>query len=47
MSRVVGWCAHVMEQYADNRLIRPRDNYVGAGGRPYVPIERREDDIAV
>jgi citrate synthase len=47
MSRVVGWCAHVMEQYADNLLIRPRDNYVGAGGRPYVPIERREEDIAV
>ena len=29
IGRVAGWCAHGMEQYADNRLIRPRAEYVG------------------
>jgi citrate synthase len=33
-SRVAGWCAHAMEQYAHNRLIRPRAKYVGELGRP-------------
>ena len=47
MSRVVGWCAHVMEQYADNRLIRPKDHYVGSRDLQYVPIEQRRQDIAV
>jgi citrate synthase len=41
MSRVVGWTAHVMEQYGDNRLIRPRASYVGPLQRPYVPIAQR------
>nr|BBH92774.1 citrate synthase 2 [Thermogemmatispora argillosa] len=41
-SRVVGWTAHVMEQYANNRLIRPRGEYVGPKDVPYVPIEQRE-----
>jgi citrate synthase len=31
--RVAGWCAHVQEQYADNRLIRPRAEYIGAPPR--------------
>lgn len=34
-SRVAGWTAHVLEQYADNRLIRPRALYDGSPPRPY------------
>jgi citrate synthase len=41
MSRVAGWSAHVMEQYADNRLIRPRAEYVGPTERKWVPIGDR------
>lgn len=40
-SRVAGWTAHILEQYADNRLIRPRAEYVGEKDVPYVPIDRR------
>jgi citrate synthase len=41
MSRVVGWTAHVMEQHANNRLIRPRAEYTGPARQSYVPIDRR------
>jgi len=41
MSRVTGWTAHVLEQYEDNRLIRPRAEYVGPSSQSYVPIENR------
>lgn len=41
MSRVVGWTAHVLEQYEDNRLIRPRAKYVGKQHQAYIPIENR------
>ena len=41
MSRVVGWAAHVMEQHANNRLIRPRAEYTGPTRQTYVPIDRR------
>lgn len=41
MSRVVGWTAHVLEQYEDNRLIRPRAKYVGEQKQVYTPIEQR------
>jgi citrate synthase len=34
VGRVAGWCAHALEQYADNRLIRPRAEYVGPSPRP-------------
>ena len=33
VGRVAGWCAHIMEQYADNRLIRPRADYTGLPAR--------------
>lgn len=41
-SRIVGWTAHIMEQMADNRLIRPRAEYVGPRDLPWVPMEQRE-----
>ncbi|MDR7554818.1 MAG: citrate synthase [Armatimonadota bacterium] len=41
VSRIVGWTAHVMEQYADNRLIRPVSEYVGPLDRTFVPLEER------
>jgi len=41
MARVVGWTAHVAEQLADNRLVRPLAEYVGAEPRPVVPLAER------
>ncbi len=41
MSRVAGWSAHVLEQHAHNRLIRPRAEYTGPRRQEYVPIDRR------
>jgi len=40
-SRISGWTAHVLEQFKNNRLIRPRAEYVGPRGLKYVPIEQR------
>ncbi len=43
VARVAGWSAHLMEQYADNRLIRPLSDYVGTPlGQTWVPIDARE-----
>lgn len=43
VSRVSGWTAHVLEQLDDNRLIRPRAEYVGPDyPAPYVPMDRRQ-----
>jgi citrate synthase len=42
VSRISGWTAHVLEQYANNRLIRPRADYVGPDyPQRYVPVESR------
>jgi citrate synthase len=42
VSRMAGWTAHVLEQYRNNRLIRPRAEYTGEpDGRVWVPLEKR------
>src|SRR5882762_8665453 len=42
VSRISGWAAHVMEQHDDNRLIRPRADYIGPEyPAEYTPIEKR------
>ncbi|HKX29648.1 MAG TPA: citrate synthase [Blastocatellia bacterium] len=41
VSRVSGWTAHVLEQYANNKLIRPRSEYTGEMDLKYVPIDHR------
>lgn len=40
-ARVSGWCAHVMEQRANNRIIRPAADYIGPGPTPWVDIDKR------
>jgi len=40
-ARSSGWIAHIMEQYGDNRLIRPTSKYIGEMGRSFIPIENR------
>jgi citrate synthase len=41
LSRTAGWTAHLLEQWADNRLIRPRAQYVGERDRTFVPLAQR------
>lgn len=41
VSRVSGWIAHILEQYDNNRLIRPRAEYTGPGMQVYIPVEKR------
>ena len=41
ISRITGWTAHILEQYADNKLIRPRAEYVGPRNLRYVAIDKR------
>lgn len=41
MSRITGWTAHLLEQYADNRLVRPNALYEGATNQEYTPIASR------
>ena len=40
-ARVIGWCAHVMEQHANNRLIRPRSRYIGPPRRHYHSLQQQ------
>ena len=42
MSRVTGWAAHVFEQRANNRIIRPSADYIGPEKNEWVPIEARD-----
>jgi citrate synthase len=41
IARVPGWCAHVIEQWADNRLIRPDVDYIGPMDKQWIPLEQR------
>jgi citrate synthase len=41
VSRTSGWLAHILEQYEDNRLIRPRAEYIGPQKQKFVPITQR------
>lgn len=41
MSRITGWTAHIMEQLADNKLIRPLSNYTGPAQREVVSVDQR------
>ena len=41
IARISGWAAHVLEQFAHNRLIRPEANWIGSDARAYVPVSQR------
>ncbi len=45
MSRITGWAAHVFEQRANNRLIRPASEYTGPEARPFVEIHARGEYV--
>ena len=42
VSRISGWTGHILEQYANNKLIRPRAEYIGKRDQKYVPIGDRQ-----
>jgi citrate synthase len=41
VSRVSGWCAHILEQYSNNRIYRPRGQWTGPTDLKYTAIEKR------
>jgi citrate synthase len=44
--RIAGWTGHILEQLADNRLIRPQASYDGPPAGPFVPIDKRDGTVA-
>lgn len=41
VSRTSGWAAHIIEQRKDNKLIRPKSNYIGPAPLQYIPMTQR------
>lgn len=41
VSRISGWTGHILEQYSNNKLIRPRAEYIGKRDQKYTPIDER------
>jgi citrate synthase len=41
MSRISGWTGHILEQYGNNKLIRPRAEYIGERDLKYTPLNER------